>query len=241
MAGSDTKGLGDEGTLDGLPLVREAFARTVRLVTSARLRGAVLAPLADTRDELDILAEIEGATSGRLVAEERGRGGLHAGELVHGVPYAKFINASFSYARPRAPNRFNPAERGAWYAALAVETCLAEVGYHLTQALADAGDYNAVVEYSEMLASLAGIFVDLRPLPSHPSLDPDPAIGYPAGNAVAAATMTAGHNGIIYPSVRQPGDTCIAALWPRVVQSVVPGALFRLTWKGTPTYRTEVL
>ena len=42
------------------------------------------------------MAEIEGATSGRLIAEERGSGGLTADELVHGVPHAKFINASSS-------------------------------------------------------------------------------------------------------------------------------------------------
>ena len=96
-----------------LPLVREAFPRTVRLVASARLREAVLAPLADSADELDLLAEIEGATSARRIAEERGLGALHPDELVHGVPHARFINASFAYAKPRAPMRFNPAGRGA--------------------------------------------------------------------------------------------------------------------------------
>ena len=118
--------------MDGLPLVREGFPRTVRLVSSARLREAVMTPLADSADELALLAEIEGATSGRLVAEERGSGALSAAELVHGVPHAKFINASFAYAKPREPMRFSPAERGAWYAALAAETCIAEVGHHLT-------------------------------------------------------------------------------------------------------------
>ena len=122
----------DEGVLDGIPLIREAFSRTVRLVASARLRDAVMTPLADDTDDLALLAEIEGATSRRLIAEERGYGGLTAEELVHGVPHAKFINASFAYAKPREPMRFSPAERGAWYAALAVETCIAEVGHHLT-------------------------------------------------------------------------------------------------------------
>lgn len=227
--------------MDGLPLIREAFPRTVRLVASARLRDAVLAPLADNDDELALLAEIEGATSGRLVSEERGRGSLTASELVHGVPHAKFINASFAYAKPREPNRFNPAERGAWYAALAVETCVAEVGHHLTRALADAGDFHAVVEYSEMLSSMAGVFVDLRQTPDHRCVDPNPAVGYPAGNAVAAATRAAGYNGVIYPSVRKAGGTCIAALWPNVVQSVVQGAMYRLSWSGTPTFTASAL
>lgn len=224
-----------------LPLVREAFPRTIRLVTSARLREAVLLPLADTPEELDLLAEIESATSGRLIAEERGLGALSAEELVHGVPHARFINASFAYSKPRAPMRFSPANRGAWYAALDVETCIAEVGFHLTQALADAGDFNAVVEYGEMLASMAGLFFDLRTLSGHSSLDPDPAIGYPAGNAVAATARADGHNGIIYPSVRHAGGTCIAALWPNAVQSVVQGTMFRLTWSGTPDYGIEAL
>lgn len=224
-----------------LPLVREAFPRTIRLVASARLRAPVLEPLADTQDELDMLAEIEGATSGRLVAEERGLGTLSEDELVHGVSHAKFINASFAYAKPREPMRFSPADRGAWYAALAIETCIAEVGHHLTKALGDAGDLNAIVEYGEMLASMSGIFIDLRENPGHPALDPDPAKGYAAGNVVAAHARAEGHNGIIYPSVRHSGGTCIAALWPNVVQSVVQGAMVRLTWNGTPDYVCEML
>lgn len=230
-----------EGTLDGIPLVREAFPRTVRLVASARLREAVVQPLADSEEELALLAEVEGATSSRLIAEERGRSDLSVAELVHGVPHARFINASFAYGKPRAPMRFNPAERGAWYAALKAETCVAEVGYHLTNALADAGDFNAVVEYGEMLASMAGIFVDLRKMRKHPALHPDPAIGYQAGNVLAGLARSSGHNGIIYPSVRHAGGICIAALWPNVVQSVVQGAMYRLTWTGTPDYRSEML
>lgn len=213
----------------------------MRLVTSARLRDPVMTPLADDEAELALLAEVEGATSGRLIAEERGFGSLTADELVHGVPHAKFINASFAYAKPREPNRFNPADRGAWYAALAVETCLAEVGHHLTRALADAGDFNTIVDYGEMIASMSGVFVDLREASTHPSLDPDPARGYPAGNALAAWARGEGHNGVIYPSVRHSGGTCIAALWPNVVQSVVQGAMYRLTWSGSPDFAVEAL
>ena len=238
MAGSE--GPADLRSAD-LPTIREAFERTIRLVPSARLRAAVMAPLVDDDADLALLAEIEGATSGRLIAEERGLGALTADELVHGVPHARFINASFAYAKPREPGRFNPANRGAWYAALAVETCIAEVGHHLTRALADAGDFNAIVEYGEMIASMSGVFVDLRGLPDHPGLDPDVAKGYPAGNALAAQTRGEGHNGIIYPSVRHAGGTCLAALWPNVVQSVAQCAMYRLTWSGEPEFTCEAI
>ena len=102
-----------DAAIDGVPVVTEAFPRTVRLVATARLRAPMLAPLVDGEEELKVLAEIEGATSARLIAEDRGISGLAANELVHDVPHASFINASFAYARPQQPNRFNGASRGA--------------------------------------------------------------------------------------------------------------------------------
>jgi hypothetical protein len=219
--------------LEGLAVTREALPRTVRLVSSARLRDAVLRALADEAD-LAALAEIEGATSGRLIAEARGLGDVSPRELVHGVPHSAHINAAFAYARPRALNRFNGPDRGAWYAALDVETCLAEVAFHLTRFLKDAGVYEAVVDYAELHASFAGEFLDLRLAPGHLALDPDPARGYPEGNRLADATLACGLNGILYPSVRHASGTCIAALVPHAVQSVAQGDLWRLTWAGAP-------
>lgn len=206
----------------------------MRLVSSARLRESVLRALVDDAD-LEALAEIEGATSARLLAERRGLSGIDADQLIHGIPHANFINASFAYARPRELNRFNGPGRGAWYAALEVRTCLAEVTFHMTGFLARAGDYHATVDYAELFASLAGEYVDLRNLAGkHPCLDPDPGVGYPAGNSVADAARVRGLNGIIYPSVRHSGGVCFAVLWPHAVQSVAQGDIYRLTWNGTP-------
>ena len=220
-------------SIDGHPVVRVAFERTVRLVTTARLRDAVMTPLAESDDDLAALAEIEGATSTRLVAQARGFGALRADELVHDVPHARFINASFAYANPQGLNRFNGTDRGAWYSALAIDTALAEVGYHLTEFLRAAGDFHATVDYAELFASMAGEFVDLMQAPADtPCLGSDPATAYPAGNRLAAATRADGLNGIVYPSIRHKGGTCIVALRPNAVQSVAQGAIYRLGWTG---------
>ncbi len=224
---------------DDLPVVREALPRTVRLVSTAQLRPPVLEALVGA-DEVGALAEIEGATSSRLIAERRGTQGVARDELVFGVPYASFINASFAYFKPREPNRFNRA-RGAWYAALAVETCMREVAWHMADFLAKAGGMAATVDYAELFASMAGEFVDLRARPGHASLDPDPAVGYPAGNAVADAARAEGLNGVIWPSVRDPGGTCVVALRPNAVQSVAPGAVYRMVWSGGPEPAIERL
>lgn len=218
----------------GLPVSTVAHPRTVRLVSTARLRPPVLAPLADDAAELAELAEIEGATSSRRQAQATGISGLAANELVYDVPHAHFINASFAYAKPREPNRFNGETRGAWYAALAVETCLAEIAFHMTDFLARTGVYEAVAEYAEMVCSVSGAFLDLRPVPTHAALSPDKAVGYPEGNHLALEARRAGLNGIIYPSVRHAGGTCFAILRPAAVQSVRQGDVWRLSWKGRP-------
>lgn len=226
--------------LDGLKISRQAIERTVRLVTTARLRESVLLDLVD-ESELDALSEIEGATSTRRIAQARGAGEVQSHDLVYGVPHAHFINASFAYAKPRQPNRFNGADRGAWYASFEVETSLAEVRYHLTEMLAAAGDFNATVDYAEMFASFAGEFIDLRAHPAHDALHPDKATGYPVGNAVANAARLRGLNGIIYPSVRKPGGTCLVALFPHAVQSVTQGDVYRMVWSGAPDPTVELI
>lgn len=216
----------------GLPVATLAVPRTVRLVSTARLRPPVLEALVDSDRELRELAEIEGATSSRLQAETTGISGLAANELVYDVPHASFINASFAYAKPRGPNRFNGETRGAWYAALAVETCLAEITFHMTDFLAKAGDFRATVDYAEMVCSVSGEFLDLRAVQAHPALSPDKARGYPEGNRLALEARGAGLNGIVYPSVRHQGGTCFAILRPAAVQSVRQGDVWRITWAG---------
>jgi RES domain-containing protein len=216
------------------PVARIALERTVRLVATARLRDPVLLQLVD-RAWFDDLAEIEGATSARLTAQQQGSEALQAGELVAGLPHAAFVNAAFAYWRPRERNRFSGPGRGAWYAAFEIETAQAEVAFHLARELVRVNDCNAVVDYAEMFASFAGEFVDLRSVAPRPAcLHPDPAIGYPAGNVLADTIRGEGHNGIIYPSVRHEGGTCLVALWPAAVQSVAQGRVLRAVWSGNP-------
>jgi len=215
--------------------------RTIRLVATARLRDPVLLKLVPT-DELDALSEIEGATSARLLSQERGAERLDRRELVFGIPQASFINAAFSYWRPRDLNRFNGPGRGAWYAALELETSLAEVSFHMERELANVGDFRATVECSELYASFVGDFVDvcgLKPAPDY--LDPDPEKGYPPGNRLAESVRAAGHYGIVYPSVRRRGGTCVVALAPYAVQSVAQGRVVRARWTGTPGPDWQVL
>ena len=213
---------------------RIAQDRTIRLVAAARLRDPVLRALVDEAD-LAALEEIERATSGRLRAQATGTERLDRRELVYGVAHAHFINAAFAYFMPRSLNRFNGPGRGAWYAALALDTSVAAVAFHMERELANVGDFTATVDYAELYASFIGDFVDLREAKPRPHfLDPDPAKSYAAGNAFADAVRGAGHYGIVYPSARHAGGRRLVALVPHAVQSVAKGEVVRLTWTGSP-------
>jgi hypothetical protein len=217
------------------PIRRVVEPRTIRLVSTANLRGPVLAPLVDSKTSLSDLEELEGATSGRLNMQSKGTDKLDPKELAAGVAHAHFINAAFAYWRPKTLNRFNGPSRGAWYAALELETCVSEIVYHVTRELENIRNFHTAVECIEMYASLAGEYIDLRGLESEPlCLHPDPSIGYPHGNELASEVLAHGQNGIIYPSVRHPKGTCFAALRPQAVQSVTQGSIIRLSWKGKP-------
>jgi RES domain-containing protein len=212
---------------------------TVRLISTGRLKDPVLLPLAANHGALEDLAALESVTNGRLQAQETGLPNLDPRELVFGRAGYTLINAAFTRTRPGG-NRFNDDSRGAWHCALEPETAIGEVSYHLTRELEAIGRFENVTDYAELIADLFGAFHDLRTsdFKAHPALHANPAIAYPAGQALAKQLrQEAAGNGIIYPSIRHSGGTCLAAFRPDLVQNLRQGAIWRLEWQGalTPT------
>ena len=217
------------------PTVDLVQRNTVRLISTGRLKGPALLPLAADDGALDHLASLENATNARLRAEEAGLADLDPRELVFGRAGRTFVNAAFTHTRPGG-NRFNSDGRGAWYAGFEATTALAEVAYHLTRELEAIGRFENVTDYAELLADFFGPFHDLRRADAtEPCLDPDPTIGYPAGQALARRLRAeAESNGIVYRSVRRHGGTCLAAFRPDLVQNLREGGIWRLMWQGAP-------
>lgn len=219
----------------------------VRLVPATYHKPPVLRGLVDTDDEAAILAELEGQTSARLIAEREGSPALDRRELafarrardlaVYGQTH---INAAFTYTRPTG-NRFNSGDRGAWYCSYDVLTSAEEVGYHRTRELRYMGIFEDEARYVELLADFIGDFPDLDGVVGLEALDPDPTVGYPAGQALAENLRREGHRGLLYPSVRRPGGRCFVAFDPGIIQNVRPGASWRLVWKGSPDYSVEAI
>ena len=225
------------------PLAEINRTDTVRLVPTAYFRPPVLRPLVDTEEEEALLAQIEGLTSRRLKAEASGLSDLDARELLFNAWGTTYVNAAFAYTRPEG-NRFNGPARGAWYCAFEDLTAIEEVGFHRTRELSRIGVFHDEAVYQVLLAGFMAEFHDLRDLSPRSryakALQADTAKGYPAGQALAAELRQRGSRGVVYPSARRKGGTCLAAFQPALVQNVRPGAKWTLLWEGGPSFTARV-
>ena len=199
-----------------LPPVTDLDQRdTHRLVPSRYSpRGdSVLTRIADPGDEAHLAAifELDSATNDRLLAERSLLPGIGPDELVFAVPLASVINAAFCHAHPLG-SRFAGADRGAWYAGFELETAHAEVAFHKSVELAEIGWPDESITYDDYQADFAGAFHDLRDSTGFAAcLAP---ASYVSSQSLASRLLEAGSLGVVYPSVRRDGGTCLACFRP---------------------------
>ncbi len=194
--------------------------------------SSVLARIADDDRHLADIFDLDNATNDRLLAENELLPGIGVHELLFGVPYYRIVNAGFTHAHPLG-SRFNGPDRGAWYAAFEVRTAQAEVAFHKTVQLAEVGRFEDDVTLDDYLADFSGEFHDLRDASAFTEcLDPD---SYVPSQALAERLLEAGSLGIVYPSVRRAGGTCLACFRPALVMNVRKATTYRFRWSGNPT------
>ena len=193
---------------------------THRLVSSRYVpRGdSVLVAISDDDAHLQAIFELDAATNDRVRAGQQLLPGIGVEELVCAVPHAAVINAAFCHPHPLG-SRFNAPDRGAWYAAFALETAQAEVGFHTSVQLAEIGRFEDTVTCDDYIADFSAGFHDLRSAAAsmRACLDPD---SYVESQALAERLLEADALGVIYPSVRHAGGTCVACFRPALVTNV---------------------
>ena len=215
-----------------LPRVSEvARDNTHRLIPAKYIDRdeSVLTRLTDDVDDLKVLYQLESATNDRLLGEAGSLAGITVRELVFGIPYFHIINAAFTHPRPSG-NRFNGSERGAWYAAFLRETSEREVSYHRARELQEINwQEPETFTYVDFLADFRGQFHDIREDARFSDcLD---ATSYKTSQRLAKELHEKGSLGIIYPSVRHKGGTCIACFRPALVNNVRKGSSVAITFE----------
>jgi hypothetical protein len=217
---------------------------THRLIPAQFADGgvSVLARLADDPTTLNGLFELDNATNDRLLAESQLSPGIDARELVFGIPSYRIINATFCHPAPTG-SRFNSPDRGAWYAGFELETSQVEVAFHKQLWLKEtAWDEEEATDYLDYLADFRADFHDLRlrsrskrARPLHDYKEVLSPISYSASQALAAQLLQVGSSGVVYPSVRRSGGTCIACFRPVLVTNVRKGDTFTFVFADAHT------
>jgi RES domain-containing protein len=190
----------------------------------------VLTRLTDDRDDLKALFELEGATNDRLLGEAGLLPGISVRELVFGIPYAHVVNASFTHANPLG-GRFNGTARGTWYCAFSRRTAEVEVAYHRGKELQEIRwQEPESFPYVDFLADFRGEFHDLRG--DKRFVDCLDADSYKASQRLAGDLLERGSAGIVYPSVRHKGGTCLSCFRPALVNNVRKGAALSISFES---------
>jgi RES domain-containing protein len=211
---------------------------THRLIPSAYDKESVLNRLTTDSDELAALFELEGATNERLLGEAGLLPGITVRELVFGLSYSHIVNAAFTHAKPFG-SRFNGPERGAWYAGFSLETAGIEVAFHKSEELREINwQEKEVFVYADFWVDFRGQFHDIRGDSRFAKcLDPD---SYATSQKLAGELLDKGSAGVVYPSVRHSGGTCIACFRPALVNNVRKGGQVSMEFENalaTPAIR----
>jgi len=212
---------------------------THRLIPAKYLpdNASVLTAIAGDQAHLDVIFDLDHATNDRLAGENNRLPGIGIHELVFAVPNYRIVNAAFTHAHPRG-SRFNGPDRGAWYAGFELETAQREVAWHKSVEYAEIDYWHDSVTYDAFLADFDGAFHDIRGSAGFEAcLAPD---SYASAQDLAAELLNAESLGVVYPSARHEGGTCIACFRPAIVGNVRRERRYRFTWEGGQTSHIDV-
>jgi RES domain-containing protein len=203
-----------------------SWATSYRIVAARVPRVAIFEELARPEDLENVLA-IEAFANVRL---------REAAQTIHLVPVedrvvgpgSSFVMAPFAYVRP---GRFSPAGiHGVYYAGDVLATAIAETAYHRAKFYAATSEKPLTAEQRVIEASIAGVVTEASAEANHAALlDPD---SYAASFTFGARSYEAGHDGVIYPSVRRATGTCLGIFRPRCVKNARTTKYLGYRWDG---------
>ncbi len=209
------------------PRARVKWDRYHRLINSAHPPVDLFEDIADPADWL-LLASAESKTNPRLAVSIGNLDLVPVGRRVGG-PGASYVMAPFTHISPDYQGRFHDGSYGAFYAADSYETALFETVFHSQKFCAATRETPGwIADKRELIGHIDAVLVDVRT--GYASLLD--AYDYTAPQAFARAERAAGAEGIVYPSVRNPGGICFAAFYPDVMSAPVQARHLSYHWDG---------
>lgn len=176
-------------------------------------------------DELELAYELEALTNDRLL-DEVGQISLVAKDDRICGPGSSAIMAAFTHAG--VSSRFSNGNFGVYYAAMDVDTALAESRHSRARFMAATNEPPQSIKMRCHSCLVDSHLVDASN--NSELLTPN---SWEAPQAFGAAVRSSGELGIVYPSVRLSQGLCIAAFKPKVLTPPATQAgLYEYIWNG---------
>lgn len=214
----------------GVPTSRVRWTGARRIIRSLFPPVDLFEDIADP-EHWPLLIAAEQKTNPRLVEALGALGLVPPDRRVEG-PGASFLMAPFTHASTDRPSRFSDGSYGVLYVARRFETALVETMHHHGRFMAmtrEAPGWTS--QFRELTMDVEAMLHDLRhggPALA-PALDPD---SYVASQSLGSALRTAGSDGLVYPSVRDPGGECAGLFYPDLAHDPVQGRHLDYHWDG---------
>lgn len=146
-------------------------------------------------------------------------------------PGASYVMASFTHLNPKG-SRFSDGSYGVYYAGREFETALKETIHHFERFANDSDNGPRYEDMRVLVGRIGSRFHDVAGLPASRRtkvLDPG---SYGDSQRFGATMREGGSNGLLYPSLRNPGGSCVAAFRPKVVGFPVQTRHLKYYWDG---------
>lgn len=218
--------------------------RRIRWGKAYRIISSIFPPInlfEDTSDpaDWDKLASLESKSNPR-VNETIGQLSLVPPKRRVSGSGASYVMAPFTHVSPNWAGRFHDGSYGVYYASKSIKTALLETMYHRSEIYRASGEAPGwFSQYRELIGKIDHSFHEIKDTVENSIyLDPN---NYDDSQALAKQLKVQGSSGIVYPSVRHDGGTCLAAFWPDVIGIPRQGRHFAYHFNGDyiDMYRDE--
>lgn len=206
-----------------------AWRGAVRIIRSAWPPIDLFEDIADPAD-WPLLIAAEQKTNPRLMETVGNLDLVPETRRVAG-PGASYLMAPFTHVSSDRPSRFSAGAFGVLYVADRFEVALAETIHHharFMSATAQAPGWTS--QFREIVMNVQGALHDLRRGSADAALNPD---DYTASQALGGQLRASGSEGVVYPSVRHAGGTCVGLFYPDLATSPVQGRHLDYHWDGS--------
>lgn len=183
---------------------------------------------ADSPEELEQIALLEGLTNERILSE-LGKIHLVNKEDWIGGPGSTPIMAAFTHIGFNS--RFTDGSFGVYYAASSLETAIKETCFHRERFYSASNEKPCAISMREYLGTIKKPLLDISHKHYEAFFHPDPAY-YQHSQEFGKKIYEEKHWGLLYPSVRHANGLCMAIFRPPALSIPTQGCHLRYIWDG---------